>query len=682
MFDDNKTDRWTGTENTLDGYGHRLKAQKYLLTVSATDSTGVSYSANREFTPDLAKSIKPSTSTKLYSVTSSLEGYSGQYAYVWLSRADGSRIANTYADSNGRFLLQIQDYLLSIGETVYVSALEQGKDDSDPLSIVVAEPLDFPKPSVTGSVYEDGGILNGSTSFYAKIRVTRLDGTHVAQTSAEYNGQFAIQLSDKFIVGEQLLLYAHNSNNAQSQPVFVSILPSLGLTGTPTVTGEVYDYGSSTIYGMAEPNSTVILSRLSGNIVDSVKTSMWGEYSISLSKYEGSLLVAGEQLVVTADSTGKLASKPVTITVKARPLTETPTVTGAVYEDGAYLKGRTTPYSYIELSNVYYSGTVSTTTSSYDGSFTIGFNGGLLTVGQQLKIVAEATNLKPSVPVILTVQPISGKTIKPTVGGTVYENYDSDLYGIAEPYSSVSLYKENGAFLGDSTSDGTGFFSFTYMLWAGYHQFKEGEVLHLRADAPGLTQSDPVVINVKPTPRTVAPTGVTAQVYEDGGVISGTFNPPGYGVELTLRRTNGEVISNSTNYEYSRFTMVVLSNKFTPGEQLFLTAKRVRLRESEPVVMTVLPAQGTMTGIPTVTGNVYDEISSVIQGVTVPNAWMKLLKEDGSILEEARADMYGNYSLYTYVSDKLLAGQMLKLTAKSYGKIESAPVILTVKSYR
>jgi hypothetical protein len=201
-----------------------------------------------------------------------------------------------------------------------------------------------------------------------------------------------------------------------------------------------------------------------------------------------------------------------------------------------------------------------------------------------LQLTARADGEKDSDPVLITVLPLNGKTSTPTVTGSVYDLYGY-VSGQAEPGSLMKVTSSNGW----TTTVTADTYSGYYYAYLGWDSLTAGEQLAITSDAIGKTVSDAVYVTVVATPKTSVPT-VTGYVYANGGSLSGSTEP-NTGVSISLKRADGSYVASTWTYSGSYSIQLSPYVTLTAGEQLQLTARADGEKESDPVLITILPTQ-------------------------------------------------------------------------------------------
>lgn len=442
---------------------------------------------------------------------------------------------------------------------------------------------------------------------------------------------------------------------------------SVKKTKTPTIEG-LYD-SSPYLRGWSELGAKVTFQRSDGTSVEGTASWMDGEFTI----YHPWTLNVGEQLALWAQFPGKTVSDTVYIPVLPSVQTSTPTVTGSVYANGGWLRGTTEPGISVRISLKNASGTIITSALTSTGSYEMQVEPpSPITAGEKLQLIAKAEGPgnRESDPVTVTVLPLQGgKTAAPTVAGGVYER---SLKGHAEPESFVTIQRANGgkSYAMASRDDGA------FAVNLNSDSYKLGEELKLTALTYGKTASDPVYAVVQPSPKSSLPT-VSGNVYTNGGWINGSTEP-NTRVFIQLKDADGVVFGEKWTTTGSYSIRYHLIGDIAPMQNLYLTAMADGKKESDPVLLTVLPTAGK-TAVPTVIGHM-DEEKRILNGKAEPGSAVKVKRlYDRHDLERGIAsETDGSFSIN--LSWILLgAGDPLTVRAETPGKEMSDEVHLVVQ---
>lgn len=349
-------------------------------------------------TPTVTGSIYPNS----YNLTGTMEpGAIDSYTSVTLSKSNGSW---GHGDSGYLGTFKMSGLFdtstnLTVGEEFLLTATAYGKKKSEPVRIIVqpvsgqtGQPaqLEARQAFIAGKAEPDAYV--SVTSPYTGLRITAIpvlhDGTFYFDTSS-----FSLQ------EGEVLSITATSLGKATSEPV-QAIVQASPKTQTPTVTGTVYT-NMYMLNGTINEDSYFTISLGTFKVGSFSRFGGWnGEFSSSnLVLYYS--LVAGEEVLVTAQTNGELRSDPVRMTVKATEgKTEIPTY-DKLTQDG-YFTGTAEPGSIIMLTDDA-SGRSSTGTASSGGKYSIPIYLDYLRPGDQLSITATAPGKATSDTVHITI---------------------------------------------------------------------------------------------------------------------------------------------------------------------------------------------------------------------------------------------------------------------------------------
>lgn len=543
-------------------------------------------------------------------------------------------------------------------------------------------------PTVTGNAYTNGFKLSGKAELgqynVTSIVLTKQDGTYIAGSNVEIDGNFYFQSNSlipigTYSVGEELLLTAQAYGKQKSDPVKIVVKALSGQTRMPIITDEVYDT-TSLIKGYAAPGSLIGLKVGTNGINRMVFA---GVDDGSFSYYVYGDISIDDTLILTADEIGKTLSEPVYVTVQASLTTTTPKVTGNhVYTNLFLLNGSAEIGTVRERNTITLSkkdGTLITrSVVELDGTFALQskiYNSDILfSVGEELLLTAQIEGKKKSDPIIIIVQDTTGQTA-PVMTDIVS---DTVVSGWAQFGSLVTIQNDiNGHYSKVYASLIDGFFSAD----SGGNTFLPGDLLTITATYLGEATSNPIYVTVKESRKTATPT-TTGIVYPNAFDIKGTAEP-GSSRKLTvinLLKQNGNYITSFKVYEDGLFSTSQLSSnwreKLDVGEELHLTAQAFGKKESDPVKVIVQAVTG-QTAVPILT--VVSE--ATIRGQAEPGAMISIKMGLNGYSTFTKASMYdGSFSLGMIQTGVLNWGDQLTITATTLGKATSDPVLAIVQA--
>ncbi|UJF33384.1 S-layer homology domain-containing protein [Paenibacillus hexagrammi] len=646
------------------------------------------------------KTATPTYDGNVYPNSIKLSGTAEPYAEnlwgkVTLSKRDGSLVSDNYIARDGSFILltniNVMPHVsLSVGEELLLTAQVAGKQESDPV-IVVVQPTQGQAltPTVTSTVYEVNSQVSGYAEPGSYVTVTFDEGESYSTETREDGYYSVYEWGNNHHAGDRLKVTATIHGKATSTPAIVTMQESVK-TDKPSVTGAVYTnsymLSGQADLGLFHDRSIVTLRKQDGTSITQTFVNDDGSYLITINNYYYPVpLEAGEQVMLTAQAYGKTESDPIPLIVQATSgQTQKPTVTGNVYDTSYMIQGYAEPNALVSISGGVYSNT-SYITASSDGSFE--YYPAYFQAGTSFKITATALGKEVSEPLYVTV--LAGpKTATPRVTGEVFTN-GFDINGEVDwdtdaEWRNIVLTKRDGTYIDNTNANQDGTFSFHSGLYFNSSQvtLTAGEELLLTARSNGNNTSDPVVLVVKPTQ------GRTASVMTDvvnETLISGWAE---FGAVVSIRtsdsnRTDTRTVASSTDGYFTIYPDA--DHVIQTGDHLSITATVIGEDTSVPIEVTVGAAKRTEA--PTVTGDVYMNFLH-ISGSAEPgmaNKWtyVYLKKQDGSYVTSWVVEQAGSFSSFNLAENLLInltAGEELQLTAKAYGKKESEPVTLIVQA--
>ncbi|ULL19045.1 hypothetical protein DVH26_34225 [Paenibacillus sp. H1-7] len=150
---------------------------------------------------------------------------------IWLSRKDGTYVANVDANWDGSFTLQSNssynvNEMFSVGEELLLTAKNYYKKVSDPVIVVVQDTAGKTKaPTITSVVYERMTVISGYAEPGAIIKLKVGPSGYIDNiTTANYDGSYYFYMSPwRYTQGTQLTLIADVLGKATSDPVQVIV---------------------------------------------------------------------------------------------------------------------------------------------------------------------------------------------------------------------------------------------------------------------------------------------------------------------------------------------------------------------------------------------------------------------------------------------------------------------------
>jgi hypothetical protein len=312
----------------LDMNGPLLQPGEVLTLIAQAPEKGTSTPVEVVVLPLQGKSTAPSVIGSVYEMDNYINVLAQPYSKVTLTRTNGTISTSTLYSYN-----QVTMYVsnLSAGEVLQFTTQELGRGESNPVTITVMSKPSAAKPTVTGNVYEDGYYLTGKTNAYTNVVLRHsISKAIIGGTYSDYYGDYVLVNTNALLTpgaAVEVVAKGGSNNLKDSEPVVLTVLPVTLKTATPTVNGSVYE-NTAYISGTAEGYSELILKKTDGTTIAKTNADQYGNYYMYFSLSNASLFGLN-QVTVTADTYGKLASDPRII-----PVITLPSVTKSVYGVG------------------------------------------------------------------------------------------------------------------------------------------------------------------------------------------------------------------------------------------------------------------------------------------------------------------------------------------------------------
>jgi uncharacterized membrane protein YgcG len=533
---------------------------------------------------------------------------------------------------------------------------------SDPVYInVLPDTSQTATPYRADKITDQSRTLQGNAEPRSSVIVRNAAGLIIGTSMADELGVFKSYLYYALHEGEKVSITADGVGKRESEPLTVTVAES-DATKQPSFVEAVNDesYVATMQVETSPVYTSLILTNDSGNLIGFYKASFFYE-PIRVSLFNK--LGYGQQLHAQAKAYGKKISSSQTIAVVQAPLTPQPTINGNLYDIKSFsvsiaAESGTTIYIRKEDGTLLYSN------GSYSNDFYVNYYEIVPSAGETVLVTAKRSQMKESLPLKLTIQEAQ-RTSTPTVTGVVYSE-SARIDGFAKKGATVKLANAEGIIVGNSYAsslDG----AFTIYLYSGVPL---SGTINLTAAANTKKESLPRSITVQLSLVTSSPT-VTKAVYQLSNEVQGTSEPS---ASLFLRNAQGNLLSSGIASANGDFNFSVYpSAPFKVGEQLYVTAKAINKSISSPAAIQVLASP--KTGLPTVTGNVYEN-GFYITGTTEQSAFVNVNMQNGTQIVWFYADSSGKFSNYRY--QQLTAGTQVNVIAKAYNKVDSDPVMLKV----
>ncbi|HCE5929544.1 TPA: BapA prefix-like domain-containing protein [Pseudomonas aeruginosa] len=595
-----------------------------VVNATATDPSG-NASSPASVTVD---AVAPATPVVNPSNGTTLSGTAEPGATVTLTDGNGNPIGQVTADGSGNWSFTPGTPLAN-GTVVNATASDPTGNTSAPASTTV----DSVAPAAPVVNPSNGAEISGTAEPGATVTLTDGSGNPIGQVTADGSGNWSFTpstpLADGTVVNATATDPAGNTGGQGSTTVD-AIAPA-----TPTVN---LSNGSS-LSGTAEPGSTVILTDGNGNPIAEVTADGSGNWT-----YTPSTPIANGTVVnVVAEDAAGNSSPPATVTVDS----SAPPAPVINPSNGVVISGTAEAGATVTLTDA---GGNPIGQVTADGSGNWSFTPGT-PLANGTVIVATATdptgNTGPQAATTVDAVAPPAPVIDPSNGTTIS--------GTAEAGAKVILTDGNGNPIGETTSDGSGNWTFTPAT-----PLANGTVVNAVAQDPaGNTgpQGSTTVDAVAPNTPVVNPS--------NGNLLNGTAEP---GSTVTLTDGNGNPIGQTTADGSGNWS-------FTPGSQL-PNGTVVNVTASDAAGNTSLPATTTVdSSLPSIP-QVDPSNGSVISGTADAGNTIIITDGNGNPIGQVTADGSGNWSFTPGIP--LPDGTVVNVVARSPSNVDSAPAVITV----
>ncbi|WP_367393694.1 Ig-like domain-containing protein [Pseudomonas sp. X4] len=549
-------------------------------------------------------------------------------ATVTLTDLGGNPIAQVTADGSGNWNFTPGTPLAN--GTVIIATATDPTGNTGPQA---ATTVDSVAPAAPVVELSNGSEISGTAEPGSTITLTDGSGNPIGQTTADGSGDWSFTpgtpLADGTVINATATDPAGNTSGPASTTVD-GVAP-----GVPTIN---LSNGSS-LSGTAEPNSTVTLTDGSGNPIGEVTADGSGNWTFT----PATPLPNGTVVNATASDPAGNTSPAATVTVdSSAPAAPVINPTNGVTISGTAEAGAT-----ITLTDL---GGNPIAQVTADGSGNWSFTPGT-PLANGTVIIATATdptgNTGPQAATTVDSVAPAAPVVEPSNG--------SEISGTAEPGSTVILTDGSGNPIGETTTDGSGDWSFTPTT-----PLPNGTVVNAVAQDPaGNTgpQGSTTVDSIAPAAPVVNPS--------NGAVINGTAEPNS---TVTLTDGNGNPIGEVTADGSGNWT-------FTPGTQL-PNGTVVNATATDAAGNTGAPGSTTVdSSLPSIP-QVDPSNGSVISGTADAGNTIILTDGSGNPIGQVTADGTGNWSFTPGIP--LPDGTVVNAVARNPGGTDSAPAVITV----
>lgn len=458
--------------------------------------------------------------------TSNITGHTEKSAKIILSDDKNAKIAETTADTDGKFSLSIAKQ--KAGTVLYVTAEDAAGNKSEKFKLVVADTT-APDVPVVEDITDQSTKVTGTAEADSKV-IVKAGTTEIGSAVADAEGKFSVGIA-KQKAGVKLSITATDAAGNSSKAVVLTVKDATA-PAKPTV-DPVTDM-STAVTGKAEANSQVTV-KAGVQELGSATANADGAFSIDIAKQQ-----AGTQLTVTAKDAAGNKSGAVTLTVSDATAPKAPIV-DEVTDQSTQVTGKAEADSVVQVKKGQTE--IGKTTAEADGSFSLDIE--KQKAGTKLSITAtdKAGNLGAEK--LVTVKDVTAPE-KPQVNEVT--DASTSVSGKAEAGTKVSV-KFGTQEIASTTANADGTFT------AVIEKQKAGTELHITATDKANLVSAETVITVMD--RTAPGAPVVDQVTDQSTVVKGEAEA-GSKVEVKVGST--VLASNKTDAD-GKFSLAIDKQK-------------------------------------------------------------------------------------------------------------------------
>ncbi len=469
------------------------------IAVSIKDSSGYILPIT-VLNPTIDTSTPPSPIVELDSSGYVITGFARPGTYVSAS-TPGRYVGEIYSDLiTGAFTI-VSPTRLNNGENISVVASVNALIKS--ASKIITAP-DAASPLTPSGIFDNlGTSLSGSAEKGSTISITNLSGNILGSSVANAEtGAFAINFAQPIANGELVQMVARDTAGNFS----TRYVRARDLTAPTTIYAAV-DKTRGVIKGFAEPGATVIVRDTQGGLLTEILASaIDGSFDVTL----GNALANGQVVNIKVIDTAGNASAIIPVTVGASNTPVQPQA--AIDSQGRVVSGVSEQAGTIILrtkDNI----EIARTTVHAGESFSITLansyvNKEILSASLQIAGGVE------SVPNYF----IAPDKMAPAKPFAIFNDYNSEITGFAEPQSTVQILNEDNAVVASVIASGT---DGSFVIHPGFAVSGTTRLSVVSIDSNGNVSS---ALALTPNDR-FAPVAPTASFNSTGKVISGNAEP-------------------------------------------------------------------------------------------------------------------------------------------------------------
>ncbi|HWH87643.1 MAG TPA: Ig-like domain-containing protein [Pseudomonas sp.] len=582
------------------------------LQVIQTDADGNPSAPVNVTAPDLTTPV--AVSDVNISANGAVVTGAGQVgATVTVTDAGGVVLGTAVVGSNGRFEINLSTPQTN-GQNLSVVQTD-GSTSASPAVPVEAPDIQAPTAPSDLALDANGTQLTGRGEPGATVSVKDLAGNTLGTAIVDGTGAFSVTLNSAQTDGQKLQV---------SQSDGVNVSPSTPFTAADTTAPLAPDnvvLGSNgvTLTGTGQAGSTVTVTAPDGTVLGTTVVASDGSFTVNLSPAQ----LDGQVLSVIQTDASNLPSTATPVT--APDITAPPAPTGLVIDPaGTTLTGTTQPNNTVQVLDAA-GNVIGTATADGTGAFTVNLDTAQ-TNGETLQVVvSDGTNdsLAGSVTAPDSTPPAAVSDLAINPDGT-------QVSGLAEPGTTVTVSIAGGSVLGTATAGADGRFVVTLSPAAG-----TGSSLEVISTDGGGNDSPAVPLAGPDGSQVATPSDLALSA--DGFTLTGAGTP---GCTVTVTGSNGVVLGSGLINSFGRFTLL-LSAKQINAQVLQVTATSPDGDVSVPG--TVTAADGTPPDA--VTNLVLNANGTALTGRGEAGATVTVTDSSGTVLGSALVASNGSFSL-------------------------------------
>lgn len=566
-------------------------------------------------------------------------------------------------DDEGNWSVDVPE--LSEGDTITVVADSDGKDPSDPITVIVeGVTVAAPTASISGNS-TDGYPVTGTAPAYAAIEILNAANEVVGTGTADGDGNYTVALTAEAVDPEETLnvvaIVTAGGKEYRSNPTAVIVPADTVVDQTAAPTIDPITAGDTSISGTAEPGSTVTITVPDAEPI-TAETDDEGNWMAEVPEVS-----EGDAVTVVAQSPDKEPSAPVTVGVGALTVTApSATITGNS-TDGYPVTGTAPANAAVQILNSD-GQIVGSGTADAEGNYSITLEPTAVAPAESLTVVAVLTAggkeyRSNATPIVVPLDQEEQQTATPTIDPV--KAGDTTISGTAEPGSTVTVtIGENEPITTETDEEGN---------WTvEVPEVAEGDTVTVVAQSPEKDPSAPITVSVDGI-TVSAPTASITGNPEDGYPVTGMAAP---NAAIEILNEAGDVVGSGTTDENGNYTITLSGEAVSPEEPLtvvaIITAGGKDYRSNATPI--VVPVENTIDQTATPIIEPVTAGDTTITGTAVPGA-MVTVTVTGEEAVETEADEAGNWSVEVA---EVSRDEIVTAVAQSEGETASEPATTVV----